>query len=245
MLESGTRICPFCGEPATLAASPVVEGLPELVLLNELAPVPATREETLKELRRLESYFGELDTKYATLADLWLKSACWQAPSKTRWAVGGFLLALLLYLLVGIHLPAMAAWIFVVLWGVIAPGALVYLGYPFHPPGKPEATRGAHLAQIAAPQLFVEGTADPFIQPVDEFQAAVGASPDAEIVWIAGGGHSFEVRGARRPADDVGADLVASVLPWLRARFASPSHRASRESPPDPRERDGDSRETG
>ena len=124
MLESGTRICPFCGEPATLAASPVVEGLPELVLLNELAPVPATREETLKELRRLESYFGELDTKYATLADLWLKSACWQAPSKVRWAVGGFLLALLLYLLVGIHLPAMAVWIFVVLWGVIA-----YFGY--------------------------------------------------------------------------------------------------------------------
>ena len=120
MLESGTRICPFCGEPATQAASPVVEGLPELVLLNELAPVPATREETLAELHRLESYFGELDTKYATLADLWLKSACWQAPSKTRWAVGGFLLALLLYLLVGIHLPAMAAWIFVVLWGVIA-----------------------------------------------------------------------------------------------------------------------------
>lgn len=120
MLESGTRICPFCGEPATLAAGPVVEGLPELVLLNELAPVPATREETLAELHRLESYFGELDTKYATLADLWLKSACWQAPSKTRWAVGGFLLALLLYLLVGIHLPAMAAWIFVVLWGVIA-----------------------------------------------------------------------------------------------------------------------------
>ena len=120
MLESGTRICPFCGEPATLAASPVVEGLPELVLLNELAPVPATREETLAELHRLESYFGELDTKYATLADLWLKSACWQAPSKTRWAVGGFLLALLLYLLVGSHLPAMAAWIFVVLWGVIA-----------------------------------------------------------------------------------------------------------------------------
>lgn len=120
MLESGTRICPFCGEPATLAASPVVERLPELVLLNELAPVPATREETLAELHRLESYFGELDTKYATLADLWLKSACWQAPSKTRWAVGGFLLALLLYLLVGIHLPAMAAWIFVVLWGVIA-----------------------------------------------------------------------------------------------------------------------------
>ena len=120
MLESGTRICPFCGEPATLAASPVSEGMPELVLLKDLSPVPATRKETLVELRRLAPYFEELDDKYATLADLWLKSACWQAPSKTRWAVGGFLLALLLYLLVGIHLPAMAAWIFVVLWGVIA-----------------------------------------------------------------------------------------------------------------------------
>ena len=42
MLESGTRICPFCGEPATLAASPVSEGMPELVLLKDLAPVPAT-----------------------------------------------------------------------------------------------------------------------------------------------------------------------------------------------------------
>lgn len=68
--------------------------------------------------------FEELDDKYATLADLWLKSACWQQPSKVRWIIGGFLLALLLYLLVGIHLPAMAAWIFVALWGVIS-----YFGY--------------------------------------------------------------------------------------------------------------------
>ena len=76
------------------------------------------------ELRRLAPYFEELDDKYATLADLWLKSAYWQQPSKVRWIIGGFLLALLLYLIVGIHLPAMAAWIFVVLWGVIS-----YFGY--------------------------------------------------------------------------------------------------------------------
>ena len=99
MLESGTRICPFCGEPATLAASPVSEGMPELVLLKDLAPVPATRKETLVELRRLAPYFEELDDKYATLADLWLKSAYWQQPSKVRWIIGGFLLALLLYLI--------------------------------------------------------------------------------------------------------------------------------------------------
>ncbi len=103
--------------------------------------------------------------------------------------------------------------------GVIAPAALVYLGYPFHPPGKPSAPRGEHLPQITAPQLFVEGTRDPFIQPVEQFEAAVATCQDAEILWTPGGGHSFEVAGARRAADQVGADLAASVLPWMDARL--------------------------
>lgn len=103
--------------------------------------------------------------------------------------------------------------------GLIEPDALVYLGYPFHPPGKPEAPRGEHLARISAPQLFVEGDTDPFIQPVDQFEAAVATSPDAEILWMPGGGHSFEVKGRRRPADAIGAELAASVLPWLRVRL--------------------------
>ncbi len=124
MLESGTRICPFCGEPATLAASPLKQGMPELILLKNLAPVPATRQETIAELRRLEPYFLELEDKYATLSDLWLKAVCWQPPSKQRWGIGGFLLALLLYLLIGVHLPAASVFIFVVLWGLIS-----YFGY--------------------------------------------------------------------------------------------------------------------
>ncbi|MBN9213244.1 MAG: dienelactone hydrolase [Microbacterium sp. SCN 70-200] len=107
--------------------------------------------------------------------------------------------------------------------GVIDPAALVYLGYPFHPPGKPEAPRGAHLPAIAAPQLFVEGTTDPFIQPLDQFTDAVATCQDAEIVWIAGGGHSFEMKGARRPADEVGALIAASVLQFLRTRVAPPA----------------------
>ncbi len=124
MLESGTRVCPFCGEPATLAASPLQKGMPELVLLKELAPVPATRQETIEELRRLEPYFEELGDKYATRSDLWLKAACWDPPSKQRWAFGSFLLALVLYLIVGIHLPPLAALIFLALWGLI-----YYFGY--------------------------------------------------------------------------------------------------------------------
>ncbi|QOC25223.1 dienelactone hydrolase family protein [Microbacterium hominis] len=102
--------------------------------------------------------------------------------------------------------------------GVISPAGLVYLGYPLHPPGAPEKLRAAHLPSVAAPQLFVEGTADPFIQPRAQFEEVVATCRDASVVWVDGGGHSFEVKGRRRPAAEVGAGLAASVVPWLRAR---------------------------
>ena len=39
---------------------------------------------------------------------------------------------------------------------------LVCLGYPFHPPGKPERLRTAHLEAIETPTLIVQGSRDPF-----------------------------------------------------------------------------------
>lgn len=103
--------------------------------------------------------------------------------------------------------------------GRIAPSALVYLGYPLHPPGAPEKLRAAHLPDIAVPQLFVEGTKDPFIQPLPQFGEVVATCRDADVLWIDGGGHSFEVAGAKRPAADVGAALAAPVATWLARRL--------------------------
>lgn len=107
--------------------------------------------------------------------------------------------------------------------GRIDPAALVYLGYPLHPPGRPEKARTAHLPAISAPQLFLAGTADPFLQPLSDLEAAVDACQDAEIVWTEGGGHSFEVKGARRAPEEVGADVARSALPWLRTRVQRPA----------------------
>nr|WP_229359096.1 alpha/beta family hydrolase [Halomonas salipaludis] len=42
-----------------------------------------------------------------------------------------------------------------------APG-LVLCGYPFHPPGKPDATRLAHWPLLACPILVLQGSRDPF-----------------------------------------------------------------------------------
>lgn len=102
--------------------------------------------------------------------------------------------------------------------GTIAPAGLVYLGYPLHPPGKPSAPRVAHLPDVLAPQLFVEGTNDPFIDPHDQLIAAVQTCRDASITWVQGGGHSFEVKGDKRPADVVGARLAPLVADWMRER---------------------------
>jgi len=98
----------------------------------------------------------------------------------------------------------------------VDPAGLVYLGYPLHPPGEPAKSRVAHLPAVAQPQLFVEGTNDPFIAPPSQLEAAVASCQDASIAWIEGGGHSFEVKGFKRPAHEVGADLAPLVAGFLR-----------------------------
>ncbi|MEV4688782.1 alpha/beta family hydrolase [Microbacterium sp. LWH3-1.2] len=100
--------------------------------------------------------------------------------------------------------------------GVIDPAGLVYLGYPLHPPGRPDKARTAHLPDVPQPQLFVEGTNDPFIDPHEQLEEAVASCRIADIAWIDGGGHSFDVKGRKRPAADIAADLARGVAEWLR-----------------------------
>jgi len=95
--------------------------------------------------------------------------------------------------------------------GALTPSRLVYLGYPLHPPGRPDKPRSEHLPAIAVPQLFVEGENDPFIDPRAQFDDVVAACQDARVHWVAGGNHSFEVKGARRPAEEIGAGLAPVV----------------------------------
>lgn len=100
--------------------------------------------------------------------------------------------------------------------GLVVDG-LAYLGYPLHAPGKPEKPRLEHLPAIGVPQLFVEGTNDPFIQPISQFEDAVATCQNAEVVWIEGGGHTFEVKGRKRPASDIGASLAPIVADFIRS----------------------------
>lgn len=102
--------------------------------------------------------------------------------------------------------------------GAIAPAGLVYLGYPLHPPGEQTKVRAAHLPEIVQPQLFVEGTNDPFIDPHDQLEEAVASCGDAVIAWIDGGGHSFEVAGRKRAPEAIGGELAPLIVEWIRSR---------------------------
>ncbi|MFQ5971373.1 MAG: alpha/beta fold hydrolase [Alphaproteobacteria bacterium] len=66
------------------------------------------------------------------------------------------------------------------------------LGYPFHPPGRPERTRTAHLADLAVPMLVVQGERDSFGTPDDV--AGYALSPSVRFVWLPDGDHSFKPR---------------------------------------------------
>lgn len=69
---------------------------------------------------------------------------------------------------------------------------LVCLGYPFHPPGRPEKLRTKHLENLATPSLIVQGTRDPF--GTREDVAGYPLSRSIRIAWIEDGDHSFKPR---------------------------------------------------
>lgn len=69
---------------------------------------------------------------------------------------------------------------------------LVCFGYPFHPPGKPENLRTAHLKTMRMPALICHGTRDPFgsREEVETYDL----SKAIEILWLEDGDHDLKPR---------------------------------------------------
>ena len=93
---------------------------------------------------------------------------------------------------------------------------LVFLGYPLHPPGRPEKIRDAHLPDVPVPMLFLQGSRDTFARP-DLLAGVLARLPQAEYVEIAGGDHSFRVPGGPRDARVIGASLAEPAARFIRA----------------------------
>jgi predicted alpha/beta-hydrolase family hydrolase len=95
---------------------------------------------------------------------------------------------------------------------------LVFLGYPLHPPGRPDKLRSAHLPQISAPMLFVQGSRDSFGTPQELAPILETLHAPAEICVIEDGDHSFKVRKSAPLSQAAVFDFILDTVErWLRA----------------------------
>ncbi len=100
-----------------------------------------------------------------------------------------------------------------------AVAGLLFLGYPLHPPGRPEVPRTKHLPAIRAPMLFVQGSNDAFGTPEELRPVIRGLKAPADLCVIEGGDHSWKVpKAAGRSQAEVFDFALDAIEGWLAQR---------------------------
>ena len=91
---------------------------------------------------------------------------------------------------------------------------VVALGYPFHPPGKPERTRTDHLEPMRTPTLIVQGTRDSLGKP--EEVAGYALSKAIRVHWLEAGDHSFKpTKASGRTLEQNWQEGIAAVTDFV------------------------------
>ena len=93
------------------------------------------------------------------------------------------------------------------------------LGYPLHPPGRPDRPRVEHLPEVRVPFLVVQGERDTFGTP-DELRPALGTVPAPVTVHtVRDGDHSLKVRkSSEQSQNQVYEEVLDVVVAWIFAR---------------------------
>ena len=93
---------------------------------------------------------------------------------------------------------------------------LVCLGYPFHPPGKPDRLRTEHLATMKTPTLILQGERDPFgaKAEVDGYDLADSIA----VQWLGDGNHDLAPRKkSGRTHEQNLAEAIAGIVGFLES----------------------------
>ena len=94
---------------------------------------------------------------------------------------------------------------------------LVLLGYPLHPPGRPEQRRDAHLPSIDRPMLVVQGSRDAFGTPAELAPVLASLPAPALLHVVERGDHSFKVPKLDVVAQAaVYAGVQVAIVEWMR-----------------------------
>jgi predicted alpha/beta-hydrolase family hydrolase len=100
--------------------------------------------------------------------------------------------------------------------------ALVFLGFPLHPPKQPGVSRADHLDRVELPMLFLQGTRDELAH-LDLLRPVCQRLGDrATLHVIEGGDHGFDVlKRSGRTETDVMDELATTAADWCRGAVRS------------------------
>ena len=91
---------------------------------------------------------------------------------------------------------------------------IVALGYPLHPPGRPDKPRTEHLPSISVPVLIVQGERDTFGTPDELTPVIATMKANVTLHVVAGGDHSLTVRGKKK--DESFQGVLDAIGEWMR-----------------------------
>ena len=92
---------------------------------------------------------------------------------------------------------------------------LAFFGFPLHAPGRDSSERGAHLADVHLPMLFLQGTRDKLanLELLEPVLATVRPAPTLHVVE--GADHGFHVlKRSGRTEDEVLDELCDTFVTW-------------------------------
>jgi len=97
---------------------------------------------------------------------------------------------------------------------------LAFFGFPLHAPGKDSADRGAHLADVGLPMLFLQGTRDKLAN-LDLLRPLLGSvEPRPDLRVLEGADHGFHVlKRSGRTDDEVLDEMCDAFAEWAGARL--------------------------
>lgn len=91
-----------------------------------------------------------------------------------------------------------------------AVSGVICLGYPFHPPGKPEVLRTAHLRELETATLMCQGTRDRLGSR--EEVGTYTLAPSIHVHWLEDGDHDLKPRVRSGRTHDQNLDEAAAAI---------------------------------
>jgi predicted alpha/beta-hydrolase family hydrolase len=92
---------------------------------------------------------------------------------------------------------------------------LIFVGFPLHPAGKPSSDRAKHLAHVALPMLFLQGTRDALADMTLIKACTDSLGKRAHLHVVDGADHAFHVlaRSGRNDAQVID-ELATTIAAW-------------------------------